>query len=195
MATPHIYRLKRPDLPWGDYGDILAHGDAELSSDHSTLELQRTGPFVPPLTQPTWSYVVVTDSLLNMLKSAKLTGFTVIPVSLVKTPLIDWRRWSPYGDAEMKYPAGNEPENYLLRRKHSPESSAAIGTLWYLQFQPGIQISYGGGLHLLASTWNGNDFFVSDEDRPVHNYVSERARDWLLENVGEWVAFEEETVR
>lgn len=193
MATPHIYRLARPDLPWGDYGDVLAHGEAKLSSDESTLELQRTGPFVPPLSQPTLGcYVVVTDRLLNAMKAAKLTGFTVMPVSLVKTPLIDWRKWSPYGDAEMKYPAGGEPENYLLRRKHSPEASAAIGTLWYLKFQPGIHFAYDGGPHVVASTWNGNDFF-SQHERPLYNYVSQRARDWLLQNVGEWVAFKEES--
>lgn len=195
MTTPRIYRLKLPELPWGDYGDVLAHGFAELSEDRSTLDLQRTGPFIPPLSQPLYSNVVVTAECLSRLQASGLTGYSVIPVVVIKSPKIDWRSWIPYGDQEMKYPAGNEPENYISRRKHSPEASAGFGDLSALLFQPGIDFVYGKEAHVAASSWNQSDFFVDRSERPIYQYVSERARDWLTREAGEWVAFEEERVR
>ena len=109
MKTPKIYRLQRPDLPWGDYGDVLAHGFADRSDDGSSLLLQRTGPFIPPFSQPSRMYVVVTAPLLRKLQESGLTGFAVLPVEVTKSPMIDWRVWQQYGNKEMKYPAGGEP--------------------------------------------------------------------------------------
>lgn len=195
MSTLKVYRLRRPDLPWGDYGDVLAHGFAELSQNGSQLELQRTGPFIPPFSQPSWLYVVVTETLLSDMKNAGLTGFTTIPVVVTKSPKIDWQQWEPYGKQEMKYPAGGEPENYILRRKHSPAASAGFGNLSALLFQPAIDFVYGQHAHVVAASWAGTDFFVARGERPIYNYVSERGRDWLNEHVGSWVAFEEERVR
>jgi hypothetical protein len=190
-----IYRLKRPDLPWGDYGDVLAHGFASFSEDGATLELQRSGPFIPPFTQPSRSYVVVTADILSALNNSGLKGYSQYPVRVTKSPKIDWRAWHPYGDKEMKYPAGNEPENYIWGRKHSAEASAEFGALTALVFSPGIDIVYGKDFHAVASSWDGTDFFVARVERPAYNYVSQQARDWLEAHVGEWVAFEEERVK
>jgi hypothetical protein len=195
MSSLKVYRLRRPDLPWGDYGDVLAHGFANLSEDGSKLELQRTGPFVPPITQPSWSYVVVTESFLLQLKGSGLTGYTTIPVVVTKSPKIDWRQWEPYGEKEMKYPSGGEPENYIERRKHSPEASSGFESLTALLFQPAIDFVYGKDAHVVASSWAGTDFFVARTDHPDYNYVSQRGRDWLMEHASEWVSFAEERVR
>lgn len=194
MTIMRVYRLKRPDLPWGDYGDVLAHGFAKFSEDRTTLELQRCGPFVPPFTQPSWDSVVVTEAILSALESSGLNGYSQIPVHITKSPKIEWRTWQPYGVKEMKYPAGGEPGNYIWRRKHSAEASAQFGTLTALKFNPGIDFVYGEDYHVVASSWDGADFFVARVDRPIHNYVSQRAKDWLEAHVGEWVAFEEERV-
>ncbi len=194
MSSLKVYRLRRPDLPWGDYGDVLAHGFANLSEDRSKLELQRTGPFVPPFTQPSRSYVVVTESFLSQLRNAGLTGFTTIPVVVTKSPKIDWREWQPYGEKEMKYPAGGEPENYIERRKHSPEASAEFEPLTALLFQPAIDFVFGKDAHVVASSWAGTDFFVARTARPIYKYVSQRGRDWLTEHAADWVEFEEERV-
>lgn len=74
MNSTKIYRLERPELPWGDYGDILAHGMATQCDD--TLELERTGPYVPPISQP-WDFVVVTDAFLPTLQASGLTGYDI----------------------------------------------------------------------------------------------------------------------
>ena len=194
MSTLKVYRLCRPDLPWGDYGDVLAHGFARMSSDGSRLELQRTGPFIPPFSQPSGSYVVVTEMLLQVLEQSGLTGYSLIPVTVTKSPKVDWRNWEPYGDKEMRFPAGGEPCNYIDRRKHSPEAGSEFGELKALVFQPGIDYVFGRNAHVVGATWSGVDFFVARVDRPGDQYVSQRAKDWLEHHVGDWVAFEEERV-
>lgn len=195
MSSPKIYRLRRPDLPWGDYGDVLAHGFASLTDDLSALELQRSGPFVPPISQPSRSYVVITKKVLSALRASGLTGYTTIPVTVTKSPKIDWRSWEPYGEKEMKYPAGGDPANYIERRKHSPDASRDFGVLTGLIFKPSIDFVYGNDAHVVGASWDGSDFFVARVDRPHYNYVSEAARNWLEQHVGDWVSFEEQRVR
>lgn len=191
MATPRFYTLKQSDLEFGDYHDILAHGMATRTSDDDALILERTGPYVPPWSMPSWDYVVVTAEFLQKVRDSRLTGYDVIPVIKKKVTNIDWRNWEPYGPKEFKYPAGNEPENYIERRKHSLETAEAIGELWHLRFKPGISRSTDEGVHhfrLSGNTWNGADFFT-EGGRTTTPYVSERGRDWLLANVSEWVSF------
>jgi hypothetical protein len=193
MNQPPIYRLRRPDLPWGDYGDILAHGMASRSKD-GDLELERTGPFVPPFSQPS-DFVVVTAGFLREIQGSGLTGYLFGPVKKKRISKVEWREWEPYGPKEMRYPAGGEPENYVLRRKHSPETAEAIGELWEIRFQPAIRVSRDGGYHLVLSSWDGSDFIVAQGEHPIYNYVSEKAREWLQEKVPEWIAFEQERVK
>ena len=171
---------------------MLFHGMASRSKS-GELELERTGPFVPPISQP-GEYVVVTREFLRQLRESGLNGIDVGPIKKKRIPMIDWRAWEPFGAKEMKYPAGNEPENYILRRQHSPETADALGELWELRFRPGIQISRAGGFHLVLSSWDGSDFVVAKDDHPIYNYVSEQARDWLTQKAPEWVAFEKERV-
>src|SRR5437879_2180973 len=99
MASLHFYRLRRPEPPWGDYGDILIHGMASRSKT-GELELERTGPFVPPISQP-GNYVIVTAAFLGELRESELKGFDVGPVKKKRIPNVDWRQWEPYGTKEM----------------------------------------------------------------------------------------------
>lgn len=171
---------------------MLFHGMASRAKS-GELELERTGPFIPPISQP-GRFVVVIDGFLRQLRETGLTGIEVGPVTKKRIPQLDWREWSPFGSKEMKYPAGGEPENYILRRKHSQDTADALGHVWELRFQPSIQISREGGYHLVLSSWDGSDFLVAKDEHPIYNYVSENARDWLIQCAPEWVAFEEERV-
>jgi hypothetical protein len=191
--TPRFYRLKRIDPPWGDYGDILIHGMASRAP-MGDLELERTGPFIPPISQP-YGFVVVTAAFWEDLRKSGLMGLEVGPILKKRIPRVDWLEWEPYGTKEMKYPSGGEPENYILRRKHSPEAADALGDLWEIRFRPGIQVSREGGYHLVASTWDGSDFVVPKGDWTNYLYVSESAREWLLQKAPDWVAFAEERVK
>jgi hypothetical protein len=188
-----FYRLKRAEPPWGDYGDMLIHGMSSRSKT-GDLELERTGPFIPPISQP-GNYVVVTEDFARELRNSGLRGFELGRVKKKRITNVEWREWEPLGTKEMKYPAGGEPENYILRRKHSSETADALGELWELRFQPGIQISREGGYHLVGSSWDGSDFVIANNDSPIYNHVSEKAKDWLVQNAPEWVAFDGEQVR
>jgi hypothetical protein len=190
MTSTSFYRLRRPEPPWGDYGDILFHGMASRSKS-GDLDLERTGPFVPPVSQP-GRFVVITAEFLGRLRVSGLKGIEVGPVHKKRIPMIDWREWAPFGPKEMKYPAGGEPENYILRRKHSPEAAESLGQLHELRFRKGIRVSREGGYHLVELSWDGSDFVVAMDEDPIYNYVSQLARDWLTQNASEWVAFEEE---
>src|SRR5262249_14925382 len=55
--------LRPAETPWGDYGDILFHGmTAHLDRHDEMLQLERTGPYMPPITFPGIGDIVVTDA-------------------------------------------------------------------------------------------------------------------------------------
>lgn len=57
-----VYILRQPEFPWGDYGAILVSGmTAHLGREDGLLQLERTGPFVPPLFMPGVGDIVVTE--------------------------------------------------------------------------------------------------------------------------------------
>src|SRR5262245_52553904 len=93
MTSTRFYRLSRPEPPWGDYGDILFHGMASRSKT-GDLELERTGPFVPPISQP-GKFVVVTAEFLGRIRESGLNGIESGPVQKKRIPLLDWREWEP----------------------------------------------------------------------------------------------------
>jgi hypothetical protein len=46
-------RMPQQKTNWGDYGDMLRHGMTNhLDRSGESLQLERTGPFVPPVTFP-----------------------------------------------------------------------------------------------------------------------------------------------
>jgi hypothetical protein len=185
-----IFRLREAEMPWGDYGHILANGMAEgQGGPDEPLKLERTGPFVPPISFPGHS-IVVTDTFRMALENSGLSGQSFLPIAKKRITRVDWRRWSPIGDDEMKYPSGNEPENYILRRKHSPETAEELGVLWQLWPAPIAEIDRTNGFKLVAESCKGKDFFQAANDWTRWNYVSRSAREWLEREAAEWVSFE-----
>jgi len=188
---PDIYKLSRPTVAWGDYGDVLAHGFASRS-EGGILQLERVGPFVPPISMPA-PFVVVNSVFLEELHQSGLAGFSIGEVAKKRIPYVDWRSWEPYGHEEMAYPEDGEPENYIERGEHSPEASERLGDLFELRACRGIDVSRDGGFHLVAKSWNGQDFFTASDEWVSGTFVSERARQWLMAKAPEWVAFEPRT--
>src|SRR5262249_4504338 len=57
------YLMSPPESPWGDYCEILVQGmSTHLPRKNGLIQLERTGPFVPPISFPGIADVVVTDS-------------------------------------------------------------------------------------------------------------------------------------
>ena len=45
--------LRGSEPPWGDYGDVLVNGMSSGGrDDDGFIKLERTGPFIPPITFP-----------------------------------------------------------------------------------------------------------------------------------------------
>ncbi|MHC9538067.1 MAG: hypothetical protein AB9903_00960 [Vulcanimicrobiota bacterium] len=75
------YILRNCDVPWGDYGYILHSGmTSHLGRKNELLQLERTGPFVPPITDSGSCDFVMTDDFNKKLESSGLTGFSFLPV-------------------------------------------------------------------------------------------------------------------
>ena len=89
----NVYTLTRPAAPWGDYGSVLIYGmSMHLPRVAGLIQLERTGPFVPPITQPGLE-IVVTDAFKARLEASGLTGFGFQPVLKRDIVQLEWERW------------------------------------------------------------------------------------------------------
>lgn len=84
-----FYILNRVRDPWGDYGDMLTHGMAGRAGD-GVLELERTGPFIPPISQPGMPGIVVTDEFRIRVEESSLTGIAFQPVRKTRIVNVPW---------------------------------------------------------------------------------------------------------
>jgi hypothetical protein len=180
-----LYYLQGPKTPdWGDYGDVLVSGWATRSDQTGLLELERTGPFVPPVFL-TLEGVIVTDAFRRLLETSDLTGFTFQPIQKKRIVLLHWEKWDQTADEPEFYPESGESEDYILQNPNNPRAAEKMGTLW--------EVSVGEHADLIPfqglAYWDGTDWFRA---RGIHNvYVSERTRKWLQSNAGDWVSFKE----
>jgi hypothetical protein len=193
--TPaELYRLESPKVPWGDYGHILVHSMTGCTAqDTASPKLQRTGPFVPPISFPGLGCIVVTTAIRRELEDSGLTGFSFIPAIKSVIVRVDWHEWDLLADEPPFHPEGGEPEDYITEDKHSPELARSMPDLWRLVLAGGASElrtpSTGVAVQVLirAGSWQGADFFRADTT--LYNYVSPRARQWLLDRYPPWVSF------
>jgi hypothetical protein len=187
--------LEASEGPWGDYGDILRHGlssHLEESPD-GLLQLERTGPYVPPISFPGFE-VVVTDGCRRQLDASGLTGFAFKPAHKVRIVDLPWLTWDLTADEPQEYPDSGEPEDYLLEREHSRELADAIGPLWQMVLSEAAETEreqadfrWDDRVYLKTHTWTGADIFRA---RGVgYVFVSDAAQDWLSQHFSEHVSF------
>jgi hypothetical protein len=199
MST-RIFKIDRRSLlktGWGDYGDMLIHGmSCHEPSVDGLLQLERTGPYIPPITLPGISDVVLTSHARQLLESSNLTGFTFRPVQKVLTVELHWEAWDWNADEPEQFPDSGEPEDYILGQPDSPAASGALGDLWEVSVPPTATIlrpkaivdSYKE-LLLDMSTWNGADLFRSKGYDSI--LFTERASRWFAERWGDYIEFDE----
>jgi hypothetical protein len=199
VAT-HIFKIEsRSIIPgeWGDYGHILQHGMASHSPRvDGRLALERTGPFIPPITLPGIGDIVLTSHARQQLDSSGLTGFTFRPVEKVLTVELRWENWDLTADEPPYFPDSGEPEDYVLGQLDSPAASGALGELWEVLvpdtatiLRPQCIVNSYKELRLDLSTWNGADLFRSNGYLAI--LFTEHAREWFSDNWGKYVEFDE----
>jgi hypothetical protein len=171
-----IFKLDSPPSDWGDYGAILLSGMvAHLPRENGRLQLERTGPFVPPISFSSLGDIVVTDSFKRLLEDSGLTGFMFLPVVKKHIVLLEWEKWDKASGEPAEYPSTGEPEDCILERPHSPKLAQQIGTLWELCLE-----EFAGSEEASTDWYRLND--------RLYNFVSARAKHWLEQTVPEYVS-------
>lgn len=184
---------------WGDYGDILLRGMAIRRSEGAVLDLERNGPFIPPVSFPyprveAHGAIVVSDAFRREIEAA---GFPDVRFREVRKKLIvrlDWHEWDLQAEKPREYPEDGGPESYVFDQPHDPIAAEQMGPVWEMVgpreelrlfraedqhggFLDHFELHEGGPLvHPIATT--GFDLVVNDA-----------GRDWLEARAGEWVRF------
>lgn len=195
-----IFRIESRSIiseKWGDYGHILQHGmTSHLRRIGGLLALERTGPYIPPITLPGIGDVVLTSAARQLLASSGLTGFDFRPVEKILTVELHWENWDLTTDDPPRYPDSGEPEDYVLGQPNSDAASAALGELWevvvpnttrIVRLKEAIDSDKDWFLDL--STWAGTDLIRSDSYGGM--LLSEHAREWFADNWERYVGFRE----
>ena len=202
----NIYKLNEPNnILWGDYGHILISGMTSQPRKDGLFQLERTGPFVPPISMP-FGAIVVTDVFRTQLEKSALTGFTFRPIIKSRIVHLEWQNWDRKAEDPEEYPATGEPEDYILGQPHSPGIADQIGNLWELYLEEHAEIirvskkpsetelgkwspiDIENEIFLVLSSWNGTDWFKAHQ--VGYTYVSERGKSWLESAAPEWISFE-----
>ena len=90
-----FYTLEGKSHAWGDYYDILMHGmSCHLDRDGGIIQLERTGPFVPPISLPGIGDIVITAEFRGKLEASGLTGLHFQPVIKKLIVWSDWETWN-----------------------------------------------------------------------------------------------------
>ena len=192
VVRVNVYRLDARKMPWGDYGRILASGmSAHLPRKDGLIQLERTAPFVPPISFPGIGDIVVTHAFRAELEASGLVGFTFAPVMKARIVESKWETWDRSAPKPAAYPTGGEPENYILASPHQPELADRIGALW--EIVPGLggtveRRRTGEGprdVDVILRPSGASDVFRAEGVR--YNYVTQRAMEWLLARASDWV--------
>ena len=180
-----FYILEPPYSFWGYYSDILVHGIAThpKGSSKGSLHLERTGPYIPPISFPgSGSNIVITDEFKDKLESSGLSGFAFQPVMKERIVDLDWQEWDDTLNDPPVYPETGEPEDYILERPHSPDLAEKMGQLWEVLIENTASVEKvepknifsDTKIHLISDSWNGDDIFRAHDVR--YTYLSERAK-------------------
>jgi len=195
---PKFYRIdEHPLTPWGDYGHILQHGmTAHLARVGGMLSLERTGPYMPPITFPGLGDVVLTSAAKALLESPGLSGFTFQPVNKARIVGLPWQEWDLTTDEPPEFPESGEPEGYILEHQHDPRVAMEMGDVWELVVpvtavigRPRQVVDSFRELFVELNSWNGADVFRGKGYGCI--LVAERAKHWLEGHFSGYIEFEE----
>ncbi len=124
-----IYRVKPPYFPWGDYGRILLAGmSRHLPRKDGLIQLEKTGPFVPPISFP-GTEVVVTSPLREAIEKNPEFRLQFLPVIKQHIVWLEWEMWDTLSELPSHMPRSGEPEDYILTRRHSKKAAKMLETV------------------------------------------------------------------
>lgn len=193
IKTPSFFELSKSRVldHWGDYGSLLCNGMLR-TGEGGEQRLDRTGPFVPPISFPPYSgVVVVTSEARQKLEVSGMSGVGEFrPLRLGKIAFVDWQKW----DASRKLdgdllPFNGEPEEYILHNPHDAETVASIGQLWTWHPLRIGTVSRLDGAMQLEGIMGTHDVFRLRDDGWRKIIVSENGMRCARDLLGDWVTF------
>ena len=197
-----IFALKPAQGPWGDYSQILAHGMSKHRARvENRIQLERTGPFVPPVSLPSIGDFIVTDGTRLALERAGLSGFSLAPVDKVHVARVDWENWDRKASEPRVLPPSLEPADYILGSPHDAAASREMGALWEVilsEHGAGEREVVGKGprrVYRITLSIDGSPPDLFRARGLGYVFVTLRAREWLEKNAVGWVDFQRVEVR
>ncbi|MDF1663389.1 MAG: hypothetical protein P1V97_16575, partial [Planctomycetota bacterium] len=123
--------LERSDL-WnsGSYGDVLVHGLVNFDPKPGNLILERTGPFIPPITHPLGTLLVNNEAKKKMERCSLFSELNFEQVIIKKMVELHWEDWSLELLDVPIYPAENEPVNYIWKNNHNLHLASKTAPIW-----------------------------------------------------------------
>ena len=181
-----LYQPSNKIAPWGDYGNILLTG-MMMHEDRKDglLQIERTGPFVPPMIISGLWDIIVTDKIKNELAQASLKGIKFRPVLKRRIVHLDWTTWNFSNNEPFFYPEGGEPESYILENPHSEELSEHIGPLWQLITHKSGQ--YTDNKEYIPEPFRFDIFMPENKG---YIFMSETAKQWIERHAIDWVTLD-----
>lgn len=176
---------------WGDYGSVLSNGLDLSTARQGPLRLGRTGPFVPPISFPSISgVVVVTDHAKRQLESCRCSGVGEFDrIEPEKVVFIEWEKWDPTkGIPGEQLPFNGEPEEYILHNPHDQAVAAKLGDLWiWRPEQIGTVLRSNGTVRLEGVRSSQRNVFRLRDASFTRIIVNEEGKSELEKIMGDWM--------
>jgi hypothetical protein len=193
--TMKFYRVSGSRL-WGDYGNILINGmSSHLPRKDGLLQLERSGPFLPPITLPGVGDLVVSSDFKDEFQRSGIAQVTFAPVVKAKIVDLRWEDWDRASPEPREIPTGGQPEDYIRLLPHSQAVAEQLGPLWEIVLPEDANVEavrIGRGVwkfRLDPSTWPEASLFRATGKR--HVIAVEEVKCWLESRAGKWLEFEE----
>ncbi len=201
MATNSgFYHVGWPKL-WGDCGSMLISGMTAHSppTADGTIRLERTGPFIPPISLPVRS-VIVTDNFRKQMEQSGMFELGFKNVIKHHIARFQWEHWDRTRKIP-EIPESGEPEGFVLDRPHDPLAAEEMGQVWQVLFDENAIFksrwiddwnrrrkefrSYETMVN--PATWRGQHFFGVEGSG--FRFVTQAGRDWLQSHAAGWLLF------
>ena len=193
-AQDERFYLLMPPYFWGAFSIVLVSGSfGDPMRVDGVLQLERTGPFMPPVTMPETGSLVLSADAADEVRR-QWPDSELLPVHKSKIVMIRWETWDRSNEDPFLIPCDGEPDSYILDGLHSEAASAGLGDLWELPLTEGADATFvklGPGerdILIRSSTWNGADVFTVGRGIIV---VSETGKKFFESVANEWLSFRE----
>jgi len=167
---------------------------SHLERRDGLLQLERTGPFMPPITFSGINEIVVTTAMREALTAAGFRGLSFHPVHKALIVPLHWQDWDISAEKPKQYPRGGDPEDYILGHKHCEETSAALGDVWELVAPHGVTVDidvtgdkFDDPLFYRYTLHADNDADLFSDGPESDIYCSLRGKQWLERHFARWL--------